>query len=60
MDQPGFTGKSPNNIEVFHFNATQAIDLQRMHATSSKKEYEFCANIEPEMYMLDYLQIHGY
>ena len=60
MDQLGFVGKGANNTEVAHFNASQTIDLQRIHATSAKTEYEFGAKIEPEMYTLDYLQKHGY
>ena len=60
MDQLGFIGKGANGVEVSSFNASQTVDLQRIHATSAKTEYEFGANIPQETYTLDYLQKHGY
>lgn len=60
MDQLGFVGRGANNTEVAHFNATQTVDVQRIHATSAKTEYEFGVEIGQQTFTLDYLQKHGY
>jgi hypothetical protein len=60
IDQLGFIGKGYNGIEVPHFNGTQTVDIQRIHATVGTTELEFGVKHEPDMFTLDYLQKHGY
>jgi len=60
IDQLGFIGKGYNGVEIPHFNASQTVDLQRIHSTIGTTEFEFGAQLSQDMFTLDYLQKHGY
>jgi hypothetical protein len=60
IDQLGFVGKGYNNVDVPHFNGTQTIDIQRIHATVGTTDLKFGAEMSPDIFTLDYLQKHGY
>jgi hypothetical protein len=60
IDQQGFIGKGYNGIPFPHFNGTQTVDIQRIHATLGTSEFEFGVPLDETMFTLDYLQKHGY
>ena len=60
IDQLGYVGKGYNGVDVPHFNASQTIDIQRIHATVGKTEITFGVELTPDIFTLDYLQKHGY
>ena len=60
IDQLGFVGKGYNGVSVPHFNGTQTVDIQRIHATVGTTELKFGVEVKEDMFTLDYLQKHGY
>lgn len=60
IDQQGFVDKSKTGIMVPHFNGTQTVDVQRIHGTLGTTEMDFGAELDRNMFTLDYLQKHGY
>lgn len=60
IDQLGFIGTGYNGVGIPHFNASQTVDLQRIHSTVGTTEFEFGAELSQDMFTLDYLQKHGY
>ena len=60
IDQLGFVDKSKTGIMVPHFNGTQTVDIQRIHGTLGTTEMDFGADLDRNMFTLDFLQKHGY
>ena len=60
IDQLGYVAKGYNGVDVPHFNATQTVDIQRLHATVGTTEINFGVELPQDMFTLDYLQKHGY
>lgn len=60
IDQLGFVDKSKAGVMVPHFNGTQTVDIQRIHGTLGTTKMDFGADLDLNMFTLDYLQKHGY
>jgi hypothetical protein len=60
IDQIGFVVTGKNGIVVSHFNAAQAIDVQRIHSTTATTSIEFGGDFDENMFTPSYLQKYGY
>jgi hypothetical protein len=60
IDQLGFIAKGYNGADVPHFNATQTVDIQRIHGTLGSSGMQFGGELASDIFTLDYLQKHGY
>lgn len=60
MDEFGFVGKGYQGADVPHFNASQMIDVQRVHSTCASSTFEFAKEFPDRMFTLQYMQKHSY
>ena len=60
LDQIGFIGKGYNGVEFGHFNASQIIDVQRVHSTMAIADFNFGQEFDRSVFTLNNLQKRGY
>ena len=60
LDQMGNVGSGYNNVPVSAFSANQMIDVQRIHSTNARANFDFGVEFDPRMFTLKYLQKRGY
>lgn len=50
IDNLGYIDKGYEGVEVSHFNATQTVDMQRVHATTALTDIDFGVELNQRMF----------